>query len=151
MLAEAVNWDEARPRVSTADVLDRAELAHYVEGWPRAGEFGFVATHGSTACAGAAWCRYLPADDAGYGFVDELTPEVTVAVARSRRGEGIGTALLLALIDEADARAIPALSLSVEKANPAVRLYGRVGFDVVRVDGGAWTMRIELTGARPDH
>ena len=46
------------------------------------------------------------------------------------RGSGIGTALLESLI-----AAVPRCSLSVDTRNPALRLYERLGFRLVRMDG----------------
>ena len=40
----------------------------------------------------------VPAAEPGFGFVDVATPELTVAVVPSRRGEGAGAALLEALL-----------------------------------------------------
>ena len=53
---------------------------------------------------------------------------------------GVGSRLLAALLDAAAGR-YPAVSLNVQTDNPAVRLYRRLGFEVVE-DGGTWyTMR----------
>ncbi len=50
---------------------------------------------------GAAWFRLFTRDEPGFGFVDEQTPEVAIAVVPSRRGRGIGSELLDALIEVA--------------------------------------------------
>ncbi len=55
---------------------------------------------------------------------------VEIALLSSQRRRGIGTALLRGLIAEGR----PVL-LSVERANPARRLYERLGFVVMRDDG----------------
>lgn len=147
MLAEAVNWDPARPPIPDAELRARPELAHYVDGWPRPTDAGVVAEEGGDAL-GAAWYRFFTAGDPGYGFVDATIPEVTIGVVSGRRGAGIGAALLRALGEAAAARSIGALSLSVEHANPARRLYEREGFVVVGDDGDAFTMRLDL-GSEP--
>ena len=62
---------------------------------------------------------------------------VTLAVAPARWGEGTGTALLLALVDEADKRGYREVLLEVRKDNPrARRLYLRHGFDEIGVRRG---------------
>jgi GNAT superfamily N-acetyltransferase len=50
---------------------------------------------------GAAWWRLFTAEDPGYGFVDEATPQVSIGVLPEARGRGVGERLLRALIAEA--------------------------------------------------
>jgi GNAT superfamily N-acetyltransferase len=138
MLAEAANWDPARARVA----IDA--LAHYVDGWPRAGDAGVIADDDAGTPVGAAWYRHFTAGEHGYGFVDEATPEVSIAVVAEWRGRGIGTDLLAALAELARRNGVGALSLSVERANPARRLYERAGYVPVADDGDAITMRVDL-------
>ena len=91
---------------------------------------------------GAAWYRYLPAEDPGFGFVDPAIPEVTMALLPGWRGRGIGQILLQALMREAGAAGANALSLSVDPSNgAALQLYQRLGFVAVATDpGGSITM-----------
>lgn len=120
-----------------------------MEGFGRPGDFGAVASAGEEDAPplGAAWWRYFPPQAPGYGFVDQATPEVSLAVFPPHRGRGAGTALLAALEREARAREIAALSLSVQRDNPALRLYRRFGFRPCgRVDD-ALTMVLELSRA----
>jgi ribosomal protein S18 acetylase RimI-like enzyme len=67
-------------------------------------------------------------------------------VVEDQRGRGIGAQLLAALIAEAERQRLPALSLSVEPRNPAVRLYARLGFEVVGGVGGSLTMQRSTVG-----
>ena len=116
----------------------------YVIGWGRDGDAGVVALDDGFP-AGAAWYRLFTADEPGYGFVDESTPELAIAVVPSRRGRGIGELLLASLLDRARADGIRQLSLSVERGNPALRLYEKHGFRVVREVGQTYTMLATLT------
>jgi len=62
---------------------------------------------------------------------------VTLAVDPSRWGEGTGTALLTALVDEADKRGYEEVLLEVREDNPRARqLYLRHGFTKVGVRRG---------------
>jgi [ribosomal protein S18]-alanine N-acetyltransferase len=62
---------------------------------------------------------------------------VTLAVAPARWGEGTGTALLMALVDEAEKRGCREVLLEVRKDNPrARRLYLRHGFDEIGIRRG---------------
>jgi len=139
MLVEAVNWDPERPAHAAGDVLARPEFAHYVEGWGRDGDVGVVAELDGVRI-GAAWVRRFAADDAGYGFVHEAVPELSIGVDPQARGAGVGARLLHALLAALAEAGVGQVSLSVETANPAVRLYRRLGFRALPGDGDAMTM-----------
>ncbi|MGH3024072.1 MAG: GNAT family N-acetyltransferase [Gaiellaceae bacterium] len=142
MLFEAAHWRAGAPRPALEETLAHPEIARYVEGWGRAGDAGVVAVEGERP-VGAAWYRLFTAEQPGYGFVDERTPELSIGVLARARGRGVGTSLLRALLERARGAGFRAISLSVEPDNPAVRLYERAGF--ARVGGtGTWTMLAEL-------
>jgi ribosomal protein S18 acetylase RimI-like enzyme len=122
------------------EIVHAPELAHYVAGWGRPGDLGCLAVDAEGLLVGAAWLRRFSADDPGYGFMDDATPELAMAVMPAWRGQGVGSRLLAALLDAAAGR-YATVSLNVQTDNPAVRLYRRLGFEVVE-DGGTWyTMR----------
>ncbi|MDQ1660648.1 MAG: hypothetical protein QOJ68_628 [Blastococcus sp.] len=141
-LYAAANW-HGRASFGRDEVMRRPELAHYVAGWPRAGDFGTVATLDDRP-VGAAWCRTFPAEDPGYGFVGPDVPEISVGVEGTRRGRGIGSSLLAALMAQARTHGCTAVSLSVEDENPARAMYRRQGFVVVGRNGNSDTMRLDL-------
>lgn len=81
--------------------------------------------------AGAAWTRII--DD--YAHLDDETPSLAVALFPPFRGQGIGTRLLIFLFDELRRNGFLRVSLSVQKENPAYRLYCRLGFQMVSDHG----------------
>jgi ribosomal protein S18 acetylase RimI-like enzyme len=97
----------------------------------RPGDAGVVAEIDGTAI-GMAYCRRFAAEAGSQGFVDAATPELAVGVDSAHRGGGIGGQLIRALAASLDSRGVPRMSLSVNAPNPAMRLYERLGFDVVR-------------------
>lgn len=107
----------------------------YLAGFPRDTDLGFIAEREGQD-AGAVWSRYFTAADPGYGFVAEDIPELSIGVVAGRRGEGIGRALLNAML----AASPVSLSLSVEDGNPAQELYRKSGFVPVGRVGNATTM-----------
>lgn len=121
-------------------ILDSPAIAKYAADWGRDGDIGVLAID-PIACrpAGAAWLRRVH----GYGFIDEHTPELTIAVLPAYRGAGVGATLIERLLAAA-APHYQAVSLSVSVGNPALRLYQRSGFVAVRNDGDALTMRRAL-------
>lgn len=150
MLGLAADWREGASARSEEALLADPHLRRYVESWPRAGDAGVVALDHSSRPVGASWFRFFTSTEPGYGFVDGATPEVSIAVDAGARGRGVGEALLRELIRSARARGVDAVSLSVERDNPALRLYERVGFEPIPSDAdtegpGSITMRLALT------
>ena len=145
MLYEAIYIPEGQPKPERTIVQEPA-LAHYVAGWGKQpGDEGIVAVDTQSGRpVGIAWLRLFSATDPGWGFVDAHTPEVSIALLPAYRGQGIGTALLTALIAQLHGR-YPALSLSVDPLNPAMRLYERLGFTTVGAVGTSLTMRKVLS------
>lgn len=130
--------DEPRPpRSVTAGPALRA----YVEGFGRTGDVAVCAEEGGEV-VGAAWARLMR----GYGFAGDGVPELAVSVLPGHRGRGVGTALLSSLIERCSELGHPALSLSVQRSNPAVRLYERLGFREVSGDDGEAVMALPLGG-----
>lgn len=123
LLAQAtlgnVNW--ARPHYVLDDVYSMPALSHYV-----ASDEGLVAEGGGSV--GVVWLRFFPAEDPGYGFVEESIPELSIWVAEGHRGRGLGGQLLTEIIALAKEKKMPGISLSVGRDNPARHLYGRHGF-----------------------
>jgi len=143
MLYEAARWNPDWPREPIEEVLQDPIIRRYHEGWGRRGDAGVLAEIGGEP-VGAAWFRLFDPREPGYGFVDETIPELGIAVVPLRRRAGIGTALLEALIERAEADGYPALSLSVAVSNRSRRMYERAGFRKVAEAEGSWTMRLDL-------
>jgi GNAT superfamily N-acetyltransferase len=113
----------------------------YVQNWGRPGDAGVVAMDGPHAY-GAAWYRLFDAEEPGFGFVDEQTPELTIAIVPSRRGKGAGKELLEALLTKAREDGFAAVSLSSSQEQRAY--YERFGFEVVGETEHAVTMLARL-------
>jgi GNAT superfamily N-acetyltransferase len=113
----------------------------YVKNWGRPGDAGVIASAGPNAY-GAAWYRLFPASAPGFAFVDEQTPEVTIAVVPSHRGKGTGGELLEALLERARADGFSQLSLSAEPGQTG--FYEKYGFRELRREDGTVTMVASL-------
>jgi ribosomal protein S18 acetylase RimI-like enzyme len=139
MLHHAYYWRERNPGEGSGPV------ARYVKGWGRPGDTALIAVEDGFP-VGAAWYRLFKREQPGYGFVDEETPELALAVVPARRGKGIGDALLNALYERAKADGYRAVSLSVAHDNAGLLAYyeQRHGFERVGEDGDTVTMRRAL-------
>ena len=106
-------------------------VARYVTGWGRPGDAGLIAAE-TAGPVGAAWYRLFPEEEAGFGFVDEATPELTIAVVPSRRGRGLGHELLEGLLETAREAGFERISLGVEPGSSQEAFYARFRFEPVR-------------------
>jgi ribosomal protein S18 acetylase RimI-like enzyme len=137
MLRHAYYWRWGAPEG------EDVPASRYVEGWGRHGDAAVIVLDEGFP-VGAAWYRLFTHDAPGYGFVDESVPELTIAVVPSRRGRGYGDSLLNALLDRAREEGHRSISLSVERDNPALKLYERFGFRQVKELGDTLVMQADL-------
>lgn len=148
MLFEAFFWREGQPRPVYADFArENLEFQKLLADWGRPGDLAVIAEVGNLV-AGAAWCRKWTDELHSYGYVNAETPELGIGVQGEWRGRGIGRALLRALLAEAARQGVRQVSLSVEPANYARRLYESEGFVKIGRVGGAWTMVKEISDTR---
>jgi GNAT superfamily N-acetyltransferase len=139
MVCEAANWhpDRMRPKV---DLLADSAVMRYARGWKRPADDGVVAVDDTGESIGACWYRVLPRNEPGYGFVAAGVPELTLGVRPPWRAQGVGRGLLVAACDLARAGGHQRISLSVERANFAERLYRTEGFVVLESGTDSDTM-----------
>lgn len=71
---------------------------------------------------GACWARIM--DD--YGHIDEETPSMAISLLEEYRNKGLGTSLLREFLKH-----FKRISLSVQKANYAYKMYLRCGFKII--------------------
>jgi len=128
MMYEAAAVSEGMRALGKEKALSLPVNRKYVEEWGRPGDAGVIAVGQMEQPLGAAWYRLYPEAAPGYGFVSSTIPELTIGVCENTRGQGIGHALLQALIALAQSQGYTALSLSVDRNNPARHLYERCGF-----------------------
>jgi ribosomal protein S18 acetylase RimI-like enzyme len=116
----ATPWSEVQ-KAQFLDMQFRAQHTDYRKNYPRAEWL-------VTMCGGEEIGRlYLGRWPSEHTIID-------IAFLPQHRGKGFGTALMLDLLDEA-AAAGKAVSIHVEKSNPAMRLYRRLGFATVEDQG----------------
>jgi ribosomal protein S18 acetylase RimI-like enzyme len=141
MLHHAYYWRESDAEASEP-------VSRYVANFGRRGDAALIAIEDHRR-VGAAWYRLFTREEPGFAFLDELTPEVSIAVVPNMRGRGTGSQLLSALMERARQEGYPALSLSVERDNPSIKLYERHGFRPVREEGDTVVMRADLRPTSP--
>jgi len=118
-------------------------VGRYVDGWGREGDAALVWMDGGHR-VGAGWYRLFRAGAPGHGFVDEETPELTIAVVPSKQRQGIGEELLRELLARARADGFGAISASVRSNDPDRANYEAEGFQPVAEQGNAVTLLLRL-------
>ena len=121
-------------------ILEDPDIAKYVSDWGRTYDSGFVAIDKNARPIGAGLLRLLSGNEKGFGYVDDKTAELGMAVVSEYRGKGIGTSLLDRLIASVNG-VFESVSLSVAVGNSALRLYEKFGFEVVAQLGNSITMK----------
>ena len=143
MLYEALFIPEGHAALPKAVIRDKS-LSKYIENWGKDKyDIALVAVMDSRLM-GAIWGRLLTGENKGFGFIDDNTPELSMAVKPEYRNKGIGTDMIKAIASEYKSIGVSQLSLSVDKANDASRLYKRLGCEIVEETQTSWTMKKTL-------
>jgi ribosomal protein S18 acetylase RimI-like enzyme len=121
------------------DILNEPYIAKYIDDWGQKGDIGLLAEK-SNHPVGAAWLRLFSGENKGFGYVDSTTPDIGIALDEAYRGKGLGSRLMQELETRAITHGYKKLSLSVDPANPARRLYERNGYIHVGWCDTSWTM-----------
>ncbi len=107
-------------------IIEQPELQVYIEDFGKEDDWCIVAEI-KEKIVGAVWVRIMN----DYGHIDDDTPSFAISLYEGYRNLGIGTALMRAMLQLLKDNGYKQTSLSVQKANYAVSMYRKVGFEVV--------------------
>ena len=145
MLYEAVLWNQAADRPPLDKILSIPDISKILDNWgDQAGDFSLIAVNDPGQAVGAVWYRFWTEENHSYGFVNEETPELGIALKSEIRRQGVGSFLVKKAMIHAKKAGIKNMSLSVEATNPARKLYEKLGFKKVVTTGDSWTMMARL-------
>lgn len=142
ILLLAAYWRPNSTHPPRKTALNRPDLRKLLEDWGRSGDTAVIAKKDDTV-VGAAWFRYWTDENHSYGYLSPNIPELALGVQPNHRRQGIGRAILNALLGAAHKQGISKLSLSVEQDNPARILYESAGFRIHHQIGNALTLFAE--------
>ena len=109
------------------DIINQPELQVYVKGFGESkGDLCLVAQV-ENEIVGAVWVRIMN----DYGHVDNETPSFAISLLKEYRNYGIGTELMKQMLMKLKKQGYKQASLAVQKKNYAVRMYKKVGFEIV--------------------
>lgn len=89
---------------------------------------------------GAVWVRIMN----DYGHLNDTTPSFAISLYKEYRGFGIGTAMMKKMLCVLKKRGYTSSSLAVQKANYAVEMYKKVGFQIIEEKGEEYLMLCNL-------
>ena len=107
-------------------IIEQPELQVYIKDFGKADDWCFVAEI-KEKIVGAVWVRIMN----DYGHIDDETPSFAMSLYEEYRNLGIDTALMGAMLQFLREKGYKQASLSVQKANYAVRMYRKAGFEVI--------------------
>ncbi len=107
-------------------IIEQPELQVYIKDFGKEDDWCFVAEI-KGKIVGAVWVRIMN----DYGHIDNETPSFAISLYEEYRNMGIGTALMRDMLEFLKDKGYKRTSLSVQKVNYAVRMYQKVGFEVI--------------------
>ena len=120
-------------------IIEQPELQIYIEDFGKKDDWCLVAEINGKI-VGAVWVRIMN----DYGHIDDETPSFAISLYEEYRNMGIGTALMRDMLEFLKNKGYKQTSLSVQKANYAVRMYQKVGFEVIGENKGEYIMVCRL-------
>ena len=122
------------------DIIMEPELQVYIDDFgKKVGDIAFVAEV-DKKIIGAVWVRIMN----DYGHIDDETPSFAISIYKNYRNRGIGTALMKKMLDTLKEKGYKQASLAVQKDNYAVKLYKKVGFEIVDENEDEYIMKCIL-------
>lgn len=114
---------EAPPK----SIIDSPELQVYISDFGNRVHDRALVAEAEGKIIGAVWVRIMN----DYGHIDDTTPSFAISLYKEYRGLGIGTAMMKKMLSILKANGYKQTSLSVQKANYAVKMYQKTGFKIV--------------------
>lgn len=120
-------------------IIQEPELQVYIAGFGKADDWCLVVEM-DEKIVGAVWVRIMN----DYGHIDNETPSLAISLYKEYRHLGIGTALMAAMLQFLKDKGYHQTSLAVQKANYAVDMYKKAGFEVVDENEEEYIMVFKL-------
>lgn len=121
-------------------IINAPELQVYVSHFGESrNDLGLIA-EADGKIAGAVWVRIMN----DYGHIDTETPSLAISLYKEYRGFGIGTAMMKEMLALLKSHGYKHVSLSVQKANYAARMYRKIGFEIVKENEEEYIMVYSL-------
>ena len=121
-------------------IITAPELRVYVKGFGASKDDFALVAEVENKIIGAVWVRIMN----DYGHIDDKTPSLAISLYKKYRGQGIGYSLIKEMLSLLQTHGYKHVSLSVQKANYAAKLYQKIGFRIIKEIGDEWIMTYNL-------
>ena len=121
-------------------IITAPELQIYVKDFGTSKDDFSLVAEVENKIIGAVWVRIMN----DYGHIDDRTPSLAISLYKKYRGQGIGSSLIKEMLSLLQAHGYKRVSLSVQKANYAAKLYQKIGFRIIKEIGDEWIMTYNL-------
>lgn len=122
------------------DIIKNKELQVYVEDFGTNKDDNCLVAEYKNKIIGACWTRIMN----DYGHIDNETPSFAISLYEEYRGKGIGTDLMLKMLELLKQKGYKKASLAVQKENYAVKMYKKVGFEIIDENDEEYIMICKL-------
>jgi len=121
-------------------IINQPDLQIYIKDFGKEKDDICFVAEADDKVVGAVWVR----DMHDYGHIADGVPSFAISLYKQYRNLGIGTQLMITMLDELKKRGYERTSLAVQKANYAVRMYKKVGFNIIDENDEEYIMVCEL-------
>ena len=122
------------------DILDDESLQVYIQDFGKSSDDYCLVAEVGDKVVGAIWSRIMN----DYGHIADDVPSIAISFYKEYRNQGIGSVLLKQMLDLLKSKGYKSVSLSVQKANYAMRMYQKAGFNILSDDGEEVIMQCPL-------
>ena len=143
LLYESIFQPEGCEPVSR-DVIKKPEIKVYIDAFGSKKDDYCLVADLNGCIIGAVWVRVLAGEIKGYGNIDDQTPEFAISLFKEFRNKGIGTLLMQKMIEYLKEKGYARTSLSVQKQNYAVKMYQKLGFEIISENEEDYLMVLKL-------
>ena len=126
-LYEAIFIPEGVP-APPRSIIENEDLQVYVRDFGKKTDDRCLVAEVGGRIVGAVWTRIMN----DYGHIADGIPSLAISLYKDYRNQGIGTELLREMLQLLPRDGYRQVSLSVQKANYAFRMYQKAGFEVVK-------------------
>jgi len=112
------------------DILNDESLQVYIRDFGNLPDDRCLIAEIQGGIVGAIWSRIMN----DYGHIADDIPSIAISLYKEYRNQGIGTDLLRQMLNLLKSDGYHSVSLSVQKANYAMKLYRKAGFKIISED-----------------